>query len=123
MRIIDINWISEEALEASVTISDGYYHCVAFSCPCHHKVDEKLNYPLFLMDSFGFFLEKEESILSIKKHERKSNFYYHDITGRIYVERKIIKVGKILIEFDEEIPRDIKSGSIVSFTASRIDLF
>jgi len=122
MKIIDIHWLSEEALEASVIVSDGYYQCVAFCHPCYHKVNDKLNSPLFLVRSFGF-LEKKNSILSIKRHEDKNNFYCHDIIGIIYVERKIIAIGKILIEFEEEIPKDIKSGSIVSFTASRIDLF
>jgi len=85
---MNINWISEEALKASVVVDDGCYQCVTFCQPCRYKVNEKLDSPLFLVRSFGFFLEKKNSPLSIKKHKGKDDFY-HDIIGMIDVEKKL----------------------------------
>jgi len=122
MKIIDIDWVSMTSLEASVTVSDGFYNCIVFCCPCNYKINDRIERPLFLFESYGFFLEKNANLM-INRHTGNNNFYHHDIVGIIYPENKIIKVGNLLIEYDELVPKDIESGSIVSFTAKRIDLF
>lgn len=116
-----ISWISESALEAVVTITDGCYELECFSQPCNLKLNEKLE------DSIYCFNNKE----IIKSYDNRYDVNKHDktlaynMTGCVEDKKNcLVKIGDILIKVEDGmIPGDIKDGDYINFYTQRLDLY
>ncbi|MBS9426473.1 hypothetical protein [Photorhabdus caribbeanensis] len=119
MNIRKIEWLSKDAEEAILFITDGQYECIAFSHPCNYNEGDYINSPLFAITVKGIQKEKQHPQGIIKnQNDTFSQFVIAELLDR---NSNLVKVGNIVIELDEPIPNDISSGEIISFGCGRID--
>lgn len=120
MFIKDVQYLSEPAEEALLTISDGLNECIAFCQPCNKSVGECIKDPLCILDVYQIQITeaKKEYLKPIGQH-----FGYEVCATIRNIENKILKVGSILLEIDSDLPGDIAQGDKVDFICERIDIF
>jgi hypothetical protein len=119
MIIKKLTWLSKDAKEAELLISDGHYECVAYSCPCKMKEGEILYEPLhaFMVKDLMVSFQNHCSI-SLLQLNRLS---HHCVAEVVDSENGIVRVGKIKIDLDERIP--ITQGDLVEFNCLRLDVW
>ena len=122
MVIVDkINWIDERAREADVTITDGTYSLLCFSCPFSQHEKEIYQKLIYCFDVDGVIKSFESNPAVIKK----SGFYEYMLRGELKKkESKIVSIGEFKIDISEaQIPNDIIDGDYIEFTVGRLDLY
>lgn len=121
MIIESIKWISREAEEAEVEISDGHFTCIAFSQPCNAKAGEHVTEPLHVFSIKNAMISDKSTLgvwnISDIKLERKVIAKIVDITNQM------IAVGDILMVIDDFLPGGLENGNIIEFECARIDLW
>ena len=121
MQVKTIKWLSVQAAEAEVEITDGAFTCVAFSCPCEVDVNEKISEPLHVFDIRNAMLVDDAALgiwsLTDESLGRKV------VAELIDVPRQLLKVGGILLVVEECLPGGLEQGDIVEFECARIDLW
>jgi hypothetical protein len=118
MKISEIKWIDEEALEALVIVSDGRNTCEAFSCPCKLTVGNNLTEPLATFNE-GTIVRVDKQSQLIKKNDEK---FGHELVGEVIdINKRLIKVGEMTFKTGP-LPGDIEVGNYVQLFAARIDV-
>ena len=121
MIIESIKWISSEAEEAEVEISDGQFKCVAFSQPCDAEVGQQITEPLHVFSIKNAMISDKSTLgiwsTSNGKLERKVVAKIVDITNQV------IAVGDISMVIDDFLPSGLENGNIIEFECARIDLW
>ncbi|MET1069745.1 MAG: hypothetical protein ABWY28_17190 [Pseudomonas prosekii] len=121
MKIESISWISKEAEEAEVTISDGHFTCIAFCQPCNIKVGDKITEPLHAFSIKNAIISDKSTLgvwnVSETKLEKKVIAKILDITNQI------VAVGDISLIIDDYLPGGLENGDIIEFECARIDLW
>lgn len=121
VRIKEINWISKEALEAEVIITDGKFDLLCFSHPLYKKKGEYLSEPLYAIEPKGI-VRLESPSLRIK---RLNDAFDYLIEGKL-IDKTLgyVRLGDIIIEIDSHfIPGDFKDDDNISFTCNRLDIY
>lgn len=114
-----IQWISKEALEAEVTLTDGTYDISCFSQPFKYSEGDVIEDNLYGFDTNNVVKYYGEEY-SIKKF---GNGFEHNIIGKVFNKlNKIICIGELLIEI-EFIPMDINENEYIEFNCKRIDIY
>lgn len=120
MIVKQCEWISKDAKETMLTISDGKMQCSAFSHPCYRSVGDVLLEPLLAV-----------SIKNIAKMKSGSQPYMrcledglaHEFLAKVInLEKSLVVVGTFIIELDDPLPGDISLGDMISFSCGRIDV-
>ncbi|MBD2465959.1 hypothetical protein H6G89_33785 [Oscillatoria sp. FACHB-1407] len=120
VTIREIEYISEDAEEALVKVTDGTYECIAFCHPCNKVLDSIVEQPLLAFGSKGVEIVDSDSF----GINRIGSTLRHEICGQIVDPvLGILRVGSILVELDTSIPGGIVVGSTVRLFCERIDLF
>ncbi len=113
MKIVKIEWIYEDIKEAELTISDGWFSCVAFCHPCKYSENDTLSKPIHASDVENLMLALDKGTSITKKHGRP---FVYKIQGQIIdLDNSVIAVGDIKIELCDKIPGWAKSGDYVEF--------
>ena len=119
MIVNQVEWISKEAQEALLFVSDGEYECAAFSHPCHFDKDYILSEPLLAFNAKEIMLSQDTKV-SIT---RKGDSFVHNVVGMLSeLNPVIISVGNIRIELDDVLPGGIEQNDIVQFSCGRLDV-
>lgn len=120
MNIKNINWISEDASEAIVTVVDNKnFSLNCFSQPCKYYLNDKIDC-LYTYDAANIRKSNMKQFV-IEKNNNDLGYY---LVGKIIdLKQKIIKVNGFKLELDNEIPVDIKEKEFIEFTCTRIDLY
>ncbi len=117
--IKEIEYLSNDAKEALVTITDGNYKCVAFCQPCNKTIADLVKQPLLAFETKG--IEKIAS--SSLNFNRINSTLKYEICGQVMdFEKGIVSVGLILLELSAPLPGDINVGDTIRFICERIDL-
>lgn len=123
MKITKLNWISEAAKEAELTVSDGIHECLAFSQPCNVQENETLIEPLHAMDIENlrkvFDQTYDEKIMRINE----SYFSHYCVAKVVKTSESIVSVGSIIIQLESTIPSWANEGDLVEFSCSRLDIW
>ena len=120
MKIQEIEWLSQEAEEDLVIVSDGFYNCHTFCQPCYKDIGEITEEPLLSFGTEGIQLVNEDSV-SIRRIEAT---FRHKIYAKVVdLEYEILEVGNIKFELDTDFPKGLTLNSIIRFCCQRIDLF
>ncbi|UWX59149.1 hypothetical protein N0B40_12025 [Chryseobacterium oranimense] len=115
-----IEWLSKEAEEAEVYLSDGSYNIIAFSHPFNQKVGEAISLPLYTLNVKDIYRsDKKESLIQ----KIGETFEYKLIGNVINKEKSHIKIGDFIIELDSILPNDISENEFVSFVCDRLDIY
>lgn len=121
MKIIKINWLSKDALEAKLTLSDGLFIIIGFAQPFTGKLSETLKQPIIILNPTELKkIEKQSYSFS-----NKGNFWGYQIDGKLINKVKgIIRVGNFELELDTPalIPQDIMEGDFITFFGERLDV-
>lgn len=121
VKIIKVNWLSKEALEAEVTVSDGRFELKCFSQPFNYAFNDFIETPLYCYDACN--IEKAQN--SDAKVQKLQDSFDYMITGKLISKNdSSIEVGNIILKIERsDLPGDIKEGNYVSFISKRIDLY
>ena len=118
--IKEIRWIDKQIEEAEVTVSDGVYSIVCFSCPCEYKIGQTLNGNINVLDINNIRLSKNSEYEVIET----SKPFEYKVNGMLSYDRDTLVVGKLIISIDpEEIPKDIVGGSFIEANVDRFDIY
>ena len=120
MYIKKIHWIDKQIKEAEVTVSDGMYTIVCFSCFCEYKIGETLNNKINVLDINDIVLleSKEYKITLVKKP------FDYKVKGMLSRDRSTLIIGGLIIDIDpEEIPKDISGESFIEARVDRFDIY
>lgn len=121
VSIKEIKWISKEALEAEVVITDGQFELLCFSHPFNKKIGEQLSEPLYVLDPDEIVRLKSPS----SRTEKLNNAFDYLIEGKL-IDKKSghVKLGNIVIEINSHfIPGDFKDNDNISFICNRLDIY
>lgn len=119
MKIIKINWESEEDKEASVVLSDNSHEIEVFSHPCLVKEGDEIDYPLIPLNTYSLEIINPSSPEEIIKDSRK---FHYAIVGTVKdIKNGIVSVGDLLIDVSP-LPGDTNIGDKVKFFTDRVDL-
>ena len=121
VKIESIGWLSKEALEAAVVVTDGQFKLLCFCQPFDKRKGERLIEPLHAFDARDI-VRVTTPMSCIKKLDHTFDYI---INGKLLDrETGYVKLGGIIIEIDKcSIPGDIDSGNYVSFACDRLDIY
>lgn len=117
-KIIRLEWLSREADEALLNISDNEYEVIVFSQPCKYKLGDIIIPPLRAFDVKDLMLSRDDGV----KIEKIGSYFEYKITAVVKdTENAIASVGGIDIELDD-IPRWASNGDVIDFVVGRLDI-
>ncbi|MEC1262367.1 hypothetical protein P9D34_18475 [Bacillus swezeyi] len=119
MKIKRINWLSREALEAEVVVTDAESEITCFAHPLNYKEDSELKDPIYCHDVTDLVkAEKEVHLI-----EKLDGHFEYSFTGELVDKQlELVKIGQFLLELDTDWPGDIEDGDFVSFISKRLDI-
>lgn len=122
VTIKKISWLSREALEAEVIISDGNFDIVCFAHPLIMELGDQLTEPLYSLNPSNIIKIYNPNMLSLV--EKLSRPFSYFVQGKLKDrESGIVQLGEIEIEIDcNFLPADITNGDSISFSTDRFDL-
>lgn len=103
--------------EAEVLVSDGNYEILCYAYPYYNKNGE------FTLSTFmsGNVMRALQNEYSVKKTE--DGYFSYKLTGRLFdLKNRLAAVGEIVIELENNIPKDIEENEFIGFDVMRIDL-
>lgn len=116
MFIKKINDYDIEAREADIIISDGEYEILCYAQPFINK-NAKFTLCAFEADNI---IRSSEYNSFVKKTD--DGFYSYRLQGKVVNRKKrLVAIGKIVIEINDNIPGDIEENEIIAFSTTRID--
>lgn len=115
MKIKNIKFLSEEAQEVVVILSDGNFSLTCFSQPFSGKI----TFPLQLFWAKNLIISENKNFSC----EKIGNYEYFINACIVDFSEKIVKLWEFLLQLDEEIFKDVKNGDFVSFSCERIDIW
>lgn len=120
MWIKQIDMWDDDEIEADVTVTDGKFELTCYALYCENSVGD-VDFTLSPFDC-GDVMTSEDKEYRIQKLE--SGNYDYKLQGKlIAVEKDIgtVQIGGIVISNVRYVPKDIRVGEFVEFTAVRIE--
>lgn len=121
VKISNLFWISKDAMEAEVTITDGIYEIVCFSQPCDLKINQQIFEPIYCMNNTNVVKSENEEFYVEKLKET----FEYNITGKL-IDRKcgLVEVGNIIIQLEKgSLPGGVEENKYLNFNCQRLDIY
>ena len=115
ITIKQVEWLSVEAEEAAVTVSDGVFECVALAHPFRGVTGDTIRTPLHAVETSGAMRAEGDVRIT-----RQNNPWGHEIIG-VVGEDGLVRVGGIEIA-GVRLPGDVRPGDQLEFVVSRFEL-
>ena len=117
MYIKSVDFDGEQ--EADILVSDGKYEILCYALP-YSAGDKEKDFTLsaFMSENVMRALKNEYSA------EKTDGYYGYKLTGRLFdLKNRLVAVGGIVIELENNIPKDIAENEFVEFEvgANRLD--
>lgn len=121
IKVIKINWLSKEALEAEVTLTDGKFELICFSQPFNYDLNDFIKTYVYCYETNNVLIE---DVREFEVNKLNSTFAYKLAGELINKEECVVAIGdiRIIIEKDK-LPGDVKVGDYISFNCKRIDIY
>ncbi|GAA0694846.1 hypothetical protein [Clostridium cadaveris] len=121
VRITKINWLSKEALEAEVTVSDGRFELVCFSQPFNYALNDTVKTSLYCYAVSNVIREQNDEF----KVEKLYESFAYILTGKLINKKdSVVEIGDVIVEIEKsDLPGDIEEGNYISFNCKRIDIY
>jgi hypothetical protein len=118
VKIIKVEWIDKEEREADVTISDGTFSVVCYSCPFKLQEGEIFENRLYCLDVENILKTSEPEVII-----NGSDFYEYSVRGKLG-DNRVVSIGELQVDVsDADIPGDICSGDMIEFSINRLDIY
>lgn len=115
-----IDWISKNAMEAEVILSDGVFDIICFSQPFSFKEGDTIKSYIYIFDTQKIYF----SNLNEEYVKKNGSLFEYELCGVIKDKlSNIIKIGDFLIELDIPLPNDLYNGDYVVVFCERIDIW
>lgn len=119
MIVSKIDWISKEAQEAIVTVSDGRFELKCFSQPLTLTVGDKIEFPLLALN----IKTVVRSVLDEPCVVMTGGQFSYRLTAKVEsIQESLLTLGGITILAKDVLPGDICEGEFVDFTCDRLDI-
>ncbi|MBY0185056.1 hypothetical protein ACIGEH_02720 [Bacillus altitudinis] len=121
MKVKRVNWISQEALEAEVVVTDGEFDISCFAQPFKQLGEDEFIETIFCLNV--------QNIVKVDQrdyHIEKSvgHFSYCLVGECIDKHDGKVQLGNLLFELDNRlIAGDIIDGDFISFCCERLDIY
>lgn len=119
--VTQIEWTSEPAREAEVSISDGRIVCFAFCQPCGYQAGDPVTEPIHIFALREARLSKVPSAY-IEKISA-AGLGQRGAGTLINVAQGELAIGNLRFVFDDHLPGGLTDGDMVEFECGRIDLW
>lgn len=121
IKITNIKWLSKEALEAKLTVSDGLFEIICFAHPFKGQINDEINCPINILNPEEIF-KLDKQVYSLKLTDELGYKIEGKITDKIKGQ---MKVGNIILELDNPkfLPNDIFNDDFVSLSCDRLDVY
>ncbi|WP_239987911.1 hypothetical protein [Pseudomonas syringae] len=120
MIVKQCEWISKDAKEAMLIISDGKMQCAAFSHPCYRSAGDVLLEPLLAVSIKNIAKMRSDSQPYIRcLRDSLAHEFLAEVTN---LEKSLVVAGTFIVELDDPLPGDISLGDMISFSCGRIDV-
>ena len=120
-KVNALNWLSEEAKEAEVFLSDGTFNLVCFSHPFKGNVGSIIDQLLYTFNAKKIYKLNLERIFLV---ENEKGTFIHKLIGEVInKDKNRVKVGEFILELDSSLPGDVQNGNYISFICERIDIY
>jgi hypothetical protein len=121
VKIYKINWLSKEAQEAEVYLSDGDFSIVCFAHPFNQALGDIITLPLHSLNTQEIYIQKHEKKVSI---QREGESFKYKLSGRVINNvSNHVKIGEFIIALDVPLPGDIEISNYISLTCDRLDIY
>ena len=121
MFIKRIDSFDNDSGEADLIVTDGIHELLCYCCPFENESEIMPNIKLiesFLCENIMRVDDKEYLIV---KHK---SFYSYHLQGQVLdINKHIVCIGKIIINLDRPLPKDIKNGDFIEFDVLRLDSY
>lgn len=117
--VTSLEWLSEEAREASLTLEDGVFSVVAFSHPCGLRRNDRLTQPLFVFESSDVI--RVDASASPSFTRANDPWGYTVIATLVSHRERVAAVGGFRLKLGLPLPGDLKDGDQIRFTCLRLD--
>ena len=121
IKVNKVNWLSKEAKEAEVYLSDGSFNIICFAQPFEESIGDEILQPLYTLNArLICTLLHDDQIFLIEKN---GSDFEHKLAGR-FIDKKnnYIQIGDFIINIDASLPNDIREGDFIFLTCDRIDI-
>ncbi|NMH87389.1 hypothetical protein [Flavivirga algicola] len=106
IKIYKVKWLSKEAGEAEVYLSDGYFNLMCFCHPFNQAIGDSVPQPLYTLNVKDIFILDDEEIFSVTKEE---DSFDYKLTGQVInKDENQIKIGEFILELDNPLPNDVQ---------------
>lgn len=118
MKVISIDWLSEDIEEAILTVVSGTQKFEVFSHPCRYKVGDCIEKPLETLDNKNIVrVDAQEPFI-----RQIGDTFEHEIVAKVEsVKLHLVSVNEVKINLDIGLPGDISDGEFISFRTERLD--
>lgn len=119
-KVMKIKWLSQDAREAEVLLSDGVFSILCFGHPFNQAIGSTVAQPLHTLEA-KYVVRAHNKEFSVEGEE---GAFECKMTARVVDrEENQIKIGEFTVELDTPFPGDIEVGDYVSFLCERIDIY
>jgi hypothetical protein len=113
-------WLEEEAKEAILEIQDGALFVEVFCHPCALTAGDSVKEPLHALDCRGI---ERDDFGTTPVFEGQPRGMGQRVRGTVEsLERRLVRVGTIIVKLDMPFPGDLGVGDRVKFECERLDV-
>lgn len=117
MKIKEILNYDKEAKEADMLISDGEFEILCYAFPFENKNPNNFTLEAFMTKDIIRVEDKSCSVI-----KSPDGYYAYYLRGKIInIKQRLVAIGNIIINLDDDIPKDIKNNEFIEFFVLRID--
>ncbi len=121
IKIINAKWLSIDAREAELILSDGQFDIICFSHPFYGKVGDSVPQPLYAVNANGICLNDTTGTNQFL--EKLPGYFGYRLVGDIVdICDACLKIGDFIIKLDAGLHGDLRVGDLISVYCDRIDL-
>ncbi|MDR0849920.1 MAG: hypothetical protein LBN07_00335 [Christensenellaceae bacterium] len=113
---------------ANVIVTDGTYNLICFYCGYTNGLDKEIHENIEVKEISAMFsknimrINKSEYLIQ-KKYGKGEHFAYY-LQGKVLdLTTPLIGIGKLTVELDSPLPKDIAQDEFIEFSVDRLDCF
>ncbi|MFY7759882.1 hypothetical protein [Aquidulcibacter sp.] len=121
MKIEGVHWLSQSAEEAEVIVTDGVFHCMAYSQPCSASAGDDVLEPLYVFGIRKAILIEGREVGS--RRIQGPGFAQNLVVKVMSCRLGLLSIGGIELVAGDPLPGGLEDGDIIEIDCARVDLW